>query len=67
MVLEEYLEYLAALPQGCLIWETGGRSIEIRYIAAQEPVTKVEIPDGCLYQVSGDNRNGFVVTVWRER
>lgn len=66
MVLEEYLEYLAAQPKGRLVWETGGHSIEIRYITAEEPVTKVEIPDGCLYQISGDNRNGFVVTVWRE-
>ena len=67
MVLEEYLEYLAKQAKDWLVWETGGRFIEIRYITAEEPVTKVEIPDGCLYQISGDNRNGFVVTVWRER
>ena len=66
MVLEEYLEFLRRQPDGCLVWQQDGRPMEIRYVKACEPATRVQVPEDCLYQVSGDNKDGFVVTIWRK-
>lgn len=66
MVLEEYLDFLASRPEGMFEWHHEGCSMEIRYVKRQEPVTRILIPEECLYQISGDNRDGFVVTVWRK-
>lgn len=66
MVLEEYLDFLKAQPEGRFTWQRDGRPVEIRYIPAGETAVKAEIPDECLYQVSGDNREGFILTIWRK-
>ena len=66
MVLEEYLEYLENCADG-LTWAEGENLAEIRYIHGGENGTEIAVPENCPYQVSGDNREGFIITVWRRR
>lgn len=39
--------------------------IEVFYIRAEEKETKISICEKDLYQVSGNNVDGFILTVWR--
>ncbi|MEK5057022.1 hypothetical protein BK126_18135 [Paenibacillus sp. FSL H7-0326] len=63
-VLEEYLAYLK--DQGSIQVEAGGETYQIIYVPAYVPVSKqpkVSIPSGSKYDVSGDNIDGYIVTV----
>ena len=66
LVLEEYLDFLREQPEGCLRWEREGQRVEVRFIEASEEPLRVPLLEDCRYQVSGDNRNSFILTVWRE-
>ena len=66
MVLEEYLEFLRTCPDGCYIWKKEDSLTEIHYVHGGENGAEFAVPEGCPYQVSGDNREGFIITVWRK-
>lgn len=67
MVLEEYLEFLEGCSDGCFVWDDEDGSAQIRYIRGRENGIQIDVPEDCPYQVSGDNREGFIITVWRRR
>ena len=59
--LEEYLDWVQTAPRTCRLEH--GRSARVFYMPCAGDETELRLPEGCC-QVSGDNRNGFVVTVW---
>lgn len=77
MCLEEYIEYLKGLGKGRAIVYSGEASAEVDftgegyedsyvifYVSAEKSGnTKVSLPDGREYRISGDNSGGFIVTL----
>lgn len=66
--LEEYTAYIRTFPYTGehLKVEANGKKYEIYYVACAEgenAATDVPVPDGLEYTVSGNNVDGFVVTV----
>lgn len=66
--LEEYTEFIKEYREDRrLICKQGNKTqIEIYYVPADSEETRVSPPDGAVCQVSGNNVDGFVVTVWRK-
>lgn len=65
--LEEYTDYLKGFPyQGTHLWvQYNGRDFEIFYVPIQPgQFARIEIPDPILFQLSGNNVDGVVVTLW---
>ena len=68
--LEEYTDYLKQFPyqENHLLFKSHWRDFEIFYVPVQENKDAlIEIPEGIPYQVSGNNEDGVVLTLWRER
>ncbi|MEA4895274.1 MAG: M15 family metallopeptidase [Oscillospiraceae bacterium] len=65
--LEEYHEFLKKYVYGVnpFIIYLNGRKIEISYLKTKNNETLLEIADGVHYTVSGNNSDGFIITVWR--
>ena len=65
--LEEYTAFLKDYDAHFrfLYKEPNGTEIGIYYAVADSPVTPVLLPEDRLYQISGNNVDGFIVTVWR--
>lgn len=67
LTLEEYTDYLKRFPYNGihLQFQLAKRSFEICYVPVlSEKLVHVEIPEKTLYQISGNNVDGFVVTLW---
>lgn len=70
LTLEEYTDYLKQFPhQGAhLLFRRNQREFEIFYVPVQhEKEAMIDIPAAVPYQVSGNNQDGVVVTLWRDR
>ncbi|TEB16024.1 D-alanyl-D-alanine carboxypeptidase [Pelotomaculum sp. FP] len=70
LTLEEYTDYLKQYPyRGAhLRFKRNRRDFEIFYVPVQrDHEAIIEISDGVPYQVSGNNEDGIVVTLWRDR
>lgn len=67
--LEEYIEFLKSYTfnHEHLYIEHVDSYIEIYYVPAEEGVTKVPVTKGEKYHLSGNNQNGFVVTVFHAK
>ncbi|PKM71884.1 MAG: peptidase M15 [Firmicutes bacterium HGW-Firmicutes-16] len=68
MTLEEYHLFLTEHVCGTnpFVYQTNGRRIEISFqLAEKNSLTKIDVDDGALCFVSGNNTDGFIVTVWR--
>ena len=67
LCLEQYLEELRTTtsPNGEHLSFTvdGGASYEVYYVGANASVVDIPVPADLPYTVSGDNMNGFIVTV----
>jgi len=65
MVLEEYLFFMKQFSQEnpYVCSNEDGKVAEIFYVSATMP--DITITNGCTYQISGNNMDGFVVTLWR--
>lgn len=66
--LEEYIQYVKEFPYDGrhLLLENNGRPIEIFYVTAEkENKNTVYLPENSLYEVSGNNMDGFIVTIRR--
>lgn len=64
--LEEYIDYLKSFPfenQHLLMNHNGGL-IEIYYCECKSTQISITIPKDIPYQVSGNNVDGFIITVW---
>lgn len=65
--LEEYILFL----KGCqkdrrLVWrQDNGAVTEVYYVPAAGDLTEVVLPPDAVYQISGNNEDGLIVTVWR--
>lgn len=66
--LEEYIQFIKAhLEDKKYLFEQAHRAeIEIYYVPAKDDKTLIKIPENCVYQISGNNIDGFVVTIWRK-
>lgn len=70
LTLEEYTDYLKQFPyQGNhLRFKSNWRDFEIFYVPVQDDKEAIiEIPDNIPYQVSGNNEDGVVVTLWKNQ
>ena len=67
LVLEEYLELLRnnySFGKGMLKYSTSELTYNIYYFPASKTgTTEVPVPKSGSYEISGDNENGFIVTV----
>lgn len=62
LCLEEYPAFLRENgPLSCRL--RGGRAARVSYVPIPEDGAALALPDGCV-QVSGDNLDGLIVTVW---
>ncbi len=66
--LEEYVEYLKQFPYEGMHLQVINhrRRAEIFYVNAKKRTTSVYLPENLSYSVSGNNIDGFIVTVWRQ-
>jgi len=67
--LEEYIEDIKQYPYDGKHLKTirGKGSIEIFYAPILHyKQIKLNMPENCLYQVSGNNVDGFIITLWRQ-
>lgn len=67
MVLEEYLDFMKGFPYEGEHFEIelSKQIIEIFYVNTSSALTMIELPDDSIYQVSGNNMDGFIITLWR--
>ena len=67
MCLEEYIEFIKRyrFENEHFVFPHKGMAIEIFYVPAGGDYMSVEIPQGIVYQASGNNVDGFVVTLWK--
>lgn len=67
LTLEEYMDFLRCFPYNGkhLVYPVPGGKAEIFFVKmnASEPIS-VKIPAGVPYRVSGNNEDGFVLTMW---
>lgn len=67
MSLEEYIQYIKNFPyEGKHYFlKEESRMIEVFYVSGDSDRTTIELPENDLFQVSGNNVDGFIVTLWR--
>lgn len=65
--LEEYIEYINAYKYGCnhLIYNNNQHVTEIFYFELKGETGMLSLDEYVPYQLSGNNRDGFIITVWR--
>lgn len=66
--LEEYMDFLKKYTyHGEHLKVTrGGQNIEIFYVPYDLEESKIiQIPDKSIYQISGNNADGYIITMWR--
>lgn len=66
--LEEYTEFIKTYRDNCrfVYREAFGTEVELYYVPANDNKTRIDIPEKCIYQISGNNIDGFIVTAWRK-
>ena len=64
--LEEYTDFIKAHSENKKYHfvQSRGAEIEVYYVPAEDDKTLITIPDKCTHQISGNNIDGFVVTIW---
>lgn len=67
MSLEEYIQYIKNFPyEGKHYFlKENFRMTEVFYVSGDSDRTTIELPENDLFQVSGNNADGFIVTLWR--
>ncbi len=66
--LEEYMEFIKNYTVACKFSyiTSAGAKMEIYYVPMGEDETMIEIPKDAVYQISGNNMDGFIITLWRK-
>ncbi len=66
--LEEYTEFIKAYRQDCrFVYQRSHKAVaEIFYVPVKDEKTLITIPEPFVYQISGNNIDGLIVTVWRK-
>ena len=67
LTLEEYHDFLRDFPSGArpYLYREGTRAVEVSYLAAERLADWRAVLENALCAVSGNNADGFVLTVWR--
>lgn len=67
LCLEEYIEYVKRFNKTHRLVHkfSDSISIEIFYVPSQGKESVIELPKNSVYQISGNNADGFIITVWR--
>lgn len=67
LALEEYVEFIKQYKHGenPYIFTVGNRKILVSYKEYIGEDTTIELKDDELYKISGNNYDGFIITVWR--
>lgn len=68
MSLEEYIQYIKQFPHDGKHYflKENARMTEVFYVQGTSDKTMINLPDNDLFQVSGNNEDGFIVTLWRQ-
>lgn len=66
LTLEEYINFTKLYPYSGkhLLMHNNRQDIEIFYVSANNGDTTIMLPEKTVYQVSGNNTDGFIVTLW---
>lgn len=64
LCLEEYRDFVRARPRRCALGN--GRTAAVSHISCPGEALTLALPEGCC-QLSGDNVDGFFLTVWEDR
>lgn len=69
LCLEEYVEYIRGYraEKPCRFRQADGMETEIYFVPAETDMAQAEIPEGWEYGISGNNVDGFIITLWRKR
>ncbi|MGG4265490.1 D-alanyl-D-alanine carboxypeptidase family protein [Peribacillus simplex] len=65
---EEYIEYIRNFTynkEHHRMSDKDGKEIEIFFVPCHKERVEITIPEHSVYQVSGNNVDGFIVTIWR--
>lgn len=67
--LEEYIEFIKDYRENhsFVYRQANEEQAEISYIPANDGKTLISLPEACVYQISGNNVDGFIMTVWRSK
>ena len=67
--LEEYVTFIKSFGEHSRYIYHGkdGAAAEVYYVPAAEEETEISLPDSSAHQISGNNMDGFIVTVWRNQ
>lgn len=67
--LEEYIEFIKNYSESKKYFfkQSFKTLIAIYYVAASGDKTSIHIPKNCNYQISGNNVDGLIVTLWRKQ
>ena len=65
--LEEYIDFIKLYPYEGKHLKTckNGKSVKVFYASAKENDVTITLPEKTVYQISGNNADGFIVTLWR--
>lgn len=61
LCLEEYTAFLRGGPRGCVLPD--GKTATVFYLPYKKETAALELPDAPC-DVSGDNQDGFIITIW---
>lgn len=70
LTLEEYIEFMKQFlwKSNHLRMHRNGKNIEVFYAAAEATgITTITLSEKTVYQVSGNNTDGFIVTLWEDK
>lgn len=67
--LEEYIDFIKTYRENSTLtcFDSFGKKMEIYYVPATKDKTTISIPENVTYQVSGNNVDGFIITIWRKQ
>ena len=67
LCLEEYIDFIKKYPyEGKhYIIKDKSKEIEVFYVLSDSDPITIELPENESYQISGNNVDGFIVTIWR--
>lgn len=66
--LEEYHDFLKSHSYGDkhLYVEHGKDTVEVFYLPITSSITSIDIEEDAIHQVSGNNMDGFIITLWKK-
>lgn len=66
LVLEEYIEFLKEFPydKAHFVTKVNNQTVEIFYVNSTIH-REIHLPEDAIHQISGNNIDGFIVTLWR--